>query len=153
MKKIIWVILVLVWIDTPCLADIESSSLFSIEGTKWIAISLDGTSPERYYGFFEGKVCELLETNTSCYDNIHPLYDRLPLVSFFRITVLPQNTDLPKIQSTGFQIEVQEGMLNILGLGLVMRYCLYTGDREFYSLEDVSFMIKVEDNWTSSGVE
>jgi len=78
MKKTILVMLMVLMISTPCLAEVEPDGLFSIEKTLW-------ESDRSYYGFYQGTVyrCNYDMGAFLCSEMDNSFYIDLFLVSIF----------------------------------------------------------------------
>jgi hypothetical protein len=79
MKKIILATLMIAMLATPCMAEVEPSTLFSIENTLWL---IEGTS-DLYYGFTGGIVYFCSTEGNSCLPLSNSSYVDFPLLGIF----------------------------------------------------------------------
>ena len=142
MKKIILVVLMIVMITTPCLAqEIEPNGIFSIEGTEWRIRSGDirlgfhqGEIYHTYYDLYEGEKWRKCSSST---DGLDPFYADLP-VSYFQCVVLVYFGLVP------FTLYQRGFLIPSLGIGFGV-YGLV-----FYATIIPNALVKTSDSWQPS---
>ena len=141
MKKIVLVVLMVIMVSLPCLAqEIEPEGLFSINGTIWnmcyLGLFLPPISLERdcdFLLFYQGKMYRCDDASgTYCRIKDNSFYIDLGVVSIVWGGVYPFGYELMILQPIGLGIYTSGG----LGCGY---YCNF-----FYT---IGIMYKVNDNW------
>jgi len=141
MKRVFLTLLMVVMLATPCMAEVEPDSLFSIERTLWqrsviVDFPRDGL-PQDEIGFYQGTVYNCFgDTNYEC-RNLYPyiIFDS-PVVSiaFFFGTAGPSfYTSLLIMQPIGFGLS-----FDFIGM--------ITPPMIVYAR--MGIMLKTDDNWT-----
>ena len=140
MKKTILVMLMVLMITTPCLAEVETEGIFCIGGTKWVGTY---TFPPSYrgetgeIGFYRGTVYGF-----GGIDKAAPLsfYMDLGIASFFMVGV------------GGYGgCGIYFGIMQPIGIG-VMTFTAIVSVPPFIRFA-IASLIKIDDNWIPPEVE
>jgi len=150
MKKTILVVLMLVMVTTPCLAEIEPDGIFSIEGTKWLAIPigifppiLHVGLPTQYLGFYNGKVYHL-EYGEGPYDI--QFFDDSSYVDLLGIGYYLYNHIVRRLFGPSSYYKVS-GIMYTPGIGIALQVGEHSGyGLSLWTLSTV-ILLKVTDNW------
>lgn len=154
MKKLIAVLFVVSMVSTPCLAQVEPDSNFSIDGTLWSTgqIETPNWKGTIYIGFYDGDI--YVSPFYGWYDLFHiglrHSYGDLGVASYFFMIGPPPWGDPNCIWGV-------IGLLSPLGFGIVTEI----GNCVIPSLPPLPFLLptsclvvyKIEDNWDPSGWE
>ena len=122
MKKLLLSVLMVVIVATPCLAEVEPESLFSIDNTLWLIFP---SETESYFGFSGGKVYTVTPDGGT-------------------VAHYSSYTDRPWGFSTFWTSDETVGMLfPIILLGW---FC--TLEEMQIDIGECAFLLKTSDNWT-----
>ena len=161
MKKTILTLLIVVMVSTPCLAEVKTESLFSVEGTLWGMYGISFTSyppffSMRDYGeivFYEGMVIILSDNEPVHYTSS---YNDLGVVSFAYYIAFPDPEHVYQNNFSRWFFAIMQP--NGLGVFSWIEY-QYGGCVPFYGcypptlLYGIGSMNKIIDNWIPPWIE
>jgi hypothetical protein len=160
MKKTILAVLMAVMIATPCLAEVETAGLFSVEGTLWGICALGifsippfvGIACGAGIGFYQGKMYFCTGNNCTSFDTFSS-YNDMVVVSFAYDINLPEGGKL-----IGEDWDIFLAIMQPIGIGVFTTMGYTTGGGGWISfppffLGAIGIMYKINDNWTPSEVE
>lgn len=147
-KSILTVLIMLVMIATPCLADVETAGPFSIEGTKWLTITVgifppiipDGEAIQ-YLGFYEGKVYRSAY-GEGPYDM--RAYDDSSYTNLSGMSSYSYSQSICSMSSCSYYNE--SGIISTPGIGIAARIGQHGDFVKLWTLLTV-ILLKVDDKW------
>ena len=154
MKKAILIVLMVVMVATPCLAEVEPEGIFSIEGTLWRVCGIVfatvppfiGGSCDLIIGFYQGTVYSCDEYGGRCHPYPDYAYIDLLLVSIVYNIFFGKSGvgyDLHILQPSGFGVFASFGCFSGSDYPYHPPFCAFA----------TGIMFKINDNWTPPEVE
>jgi len=161
MKKTILALIILTMVSTPCLAEVETDGLFSVDGTLWGScfigcISIPpfiGISCEAEFGFYQGK--QYLCAGNNCISaSDTSAYNDLVVVSIAYYIDIPDGGNWIEDDWGSFLAIMQP-----IGIGVFTMIGYSSGGGGGWVslppalLGAMGIMFKINDNWTPPEVE